>query len=66
MVDNTSNVSRKSSKMFYVGGVLIVLTAMAILGVLLWRHKIHLDVERGVRKESVEGGPLVRVAMATR
>jgi membrane fusion protein, multidrug efflux system len=66
MDDTPANGSRKSGKLFYLGGVLTVLVAVGMLSLLLWKHKTHLEVERETRKEAIEEGPLVRVATATK
>jgi membrane fusion protein, multidrug efflux system len=66
MDDTPSHGHRKSSKLFYLGGVLSVLVVVGMLSLLLWKHKTHLETDRETRKEAVEEGPLVRVATATR
>ena len=66
MDDTLSNGPRKSSKLFYLGGVLAVLVAAGMLTLLLWKHETRIEVERAARKEAVAEGPLVRVATATR
>jgi membrane fusion protein, multidrug efflux system len=66
MDDIPFNGPRKSGKLFYLGGVLTVLVVVGMLGLLLWKHKAHVEVEREARKQAVEEGPLVRVATAAK
>ena len=66
MNDRTPNGSRKSSRLFFLGGVLTVVAVGMMLAVLLWRHKTGLESETAARKQAVEEGVLVRVAAATR
>ena len=64
MNDRTPNGSRKSSRLFFLGGVLTVVAVGMMLAVLLWRHKTGLESETAARKQAVEEGVLVRVAAA--
>jgi membrane fusion protein, multidrug efflux system len=66
MDDTTSNGSRKTSGLFFLGGVLVVLVVVGMLSLLMWRHKTHLETTREAGKQAVAEGPLVRVATATR
>jgi len=66
MNDRTLNGSRKSSRLFFLGGLLTVVAIGMMLAVLLWRHKTGLESETAARKQAVEEGVLVRVAAATR
>lgn len=66
MDEKPLNVPRSTGRLFFLGGVLTVLILGVMLSVLLWRHRTHLEMERQTRREAVEEGPLVRVAMATR
>lgn len=66
MDERPLNEPRKTSRLFFLGGVLTVLAVGVMLSVLLWRHQTHLKAERQILGEAAKEGPLVRVAAATR
>jgi RND family efflux transporter MFP subunit len=66
MDDTPLNAPRKSARLFHLAGVLIVLVAVGMLSLLVWKQRTHMETEIQARRTAVEEGPMVRVATAVR
>ncbi len=65
MVNDIPELKGKTSKLFFIGGVLIVLAALALV-IGLWKaNSCYLDNERSVRLDGLKEGYHVRLVPAT-